>query len=102
MGTPDSHFLQWLSGGKTGSVFFHDKSRDPSMFKIFVRLGIDHSHIGYRAVCNEHFTAVKDIAPVFLYRPRGHGSHVGSGAWLGQAHAAYPFAGCQSRHIFFP
>src|SRR5262249_37890307 len=74
-------------------------SGDAARAGIGIGLGVDHQHLGLRAVGDPHLVAVEDVTVALLLRARLHRDDVGPGARLGHGEPAHVLAGDELAEI---
>ncbi len=89
-----------MRGRKTLEPFFNDKGADPARASRQVCLGIDHQHIGIRAIGDPHLVAVEDVTVPALFGGKLHGNNIGPRARLRHGQRADMLTGNEFRQIF--
>src|SRR5471030_88658 len=100
VGAAHAELVQLLRGGEARKALLYQKGGDAARSGAGVGLGVDHQHVGIRAVGDPHFVAVEDEFPALVLGLETHADHVRPGAGLGHCQRADILAGQQAGQVF--
>src|SRR5262249_31333356 len=99
VGAAHAELVELLRSRKALETLLDQKRRDAARADIGIGLGVDHQHLGLRAVGDPHLAAVEDVTVALLLRARLHRDDVGAGTRLGHGEPAYVLAGDELAEI---
>ncbi|MNV41332.1 hypothetical protein D3C71_1329660 [compost metagenome] len=99
VGAAHAELVQLLRRGKALHALFDQERGDALGAAIRIGLGIDHQHIGIRAVGDPHLVAVEHVVITALVRAQLHRDHVRAGARFAHRQRADQLAAAQAGQV---